>query len=101
MKLLTLTEANQLEEMLKSEGWKVYQTIVNDILKNIEREVLARTNSIEKKDDMLKEYYHLQDCMKLPVEAIQTLVIHEKNMETPKKEFDPYYTLKNITKYEE
>lgn len=101
MKLLTLTEANQLEDMLKSEGWKVYQAIVDDVLKNIEREVLARVNSIEKKDDMLKEYYHLQDCMKLPVEAIQTLVVHEKNMDTPKKEFDPYHTIKSITKEEE
>lgn len=101
MKLLTLTEANHIEEMLKSDGWKVYQSIVDDLLKEIEREVLARSNTIEKKEEMLNEYYHLQDAMKIPLEAIRTLVVHEKNMETPKKEFDPYHTIKSITKEEE
>lgn len=98
MKLLTISEGNILEDMLKGEGWQIFQSIVDDLSKNIEREIMARSNSIEKKEDMFKELYCLQDFMKLPFEAIQFLVQHEQGKEISKQEFDPYDTIKSITK---
>lgn len=98
MKLLTVSEGNILEDMLKGEGWKIFQSIVDDLSKNIEREIMARGNSIEKKEDMFKELYCLQDFMKLPFEAIEFLVRHEQAKDIPTQEFDPYHTIKSITK---
>lgn len=98
MKLLTITEANVLQEMLEGEGWKIFRSIVDDLSKNIEREIRERSNPIEKKAEMFKELYHLEDFMKLPYESIQLLIVTEKNKDIETKVFDPYHTIKSITK---
>lgn len=98
MKLLTLTEGNYIDEMLKSEGWKVLESIVADLSEKIERDIMSRTVSIEKKEQLFRDLYCLQDFMRLPSEAIALLVSHEKNKDIAKKEFDPYHTVKSITK---
>lgn len=98
MKLITLTEANQLEEMIQSDGWHVYKMLTDGILKEIEESILSRSVDKKTKDDLFSQYYHLQDFMKIPSTAIHELARSMGKEEAKARGFDPYHTVSTITK---
>ncbi len=92
MKIIDLTKANLLNELIESEGWKVLQEVVDGILSDMEKKILQRNVANEARNDMVLDYYRLKDFMKIPATQINSLYAHEKIKDIKRKNYDPYPT---------
>lgn len=90
MKVIDLTKANLLNELIESDGWKVLQEVVEGILSDMEKKILQRDIPNDTRNDMVVDYYRLKDFMKIPATQINRLSVHEKIKEIKRKNYDPY-----------